>query len=160
MIRMAASRRSEDLAAAAAAAARAEALVSRVRATAVDCLEHLALVEALRGRLRRAARLAAPATAPLSTPLSRTRTLRRWSHWPGYTWNAIELRQARSCLKQAHAALNVPVPGLGGVDLRTPGRADGGQSGSGRSAEAYQAADCQVGAQDHGDAGHELKGMA
>jgi hypothetical protein len=35
---------------------------------------------------------------------------------------SAELRQARSWLKQAHATLRVPVPGLGEANLRTPGR--------------------------------------
>src|SRR5208283_1378743 len=51
-----------------------------------------------------------------------------------------------------------PVSGLGDADLRTPGRQVAVTSA--RSAEAYQAADCQVGAQGQGDAGHELKGVA
>ena len=121
MIRLAASLRSGDLAAAAAAAARAEALASRVpgdklarhpdirarvlsgrgavelwsghldeaagvlesgvaAATAcggenepADCLGHLALTEALRGRLRRAATVADQATAALTAGQQRPR---------------------------------------------------------------------------------------
>ena len=159
MIRLAASRRSGDLTAAAAAAARAEELASRVpggklarhpdirarvlsgrgavelwsghldeaarvlqsgvaAATAsggkgerADCLGHLALAEALRGRLRRAATLAAQATAappageqrpPGPHPSPAALVALAWVHLEHY-----ELREARSRLKQADAALGV-----------------------------------------------------
>ncbi len=159
MIRLAASRRTGDLPAAAAAAARAEALVSRVpggrparhrqlrarvlsgrgavelwsghldeaarilesavaAATAsggeherADCLGQLALVEALRGRLRRAAKLATRATAALTAgeqqppaqhPAPAALVALAWVHL-----ERGELREARSRLKQADAALGV-----------------------------------------------------
>jgi LuxR family transcriptional regulator, maltose regulon positive regulatory protein len=159
LIRLAAARRTGDLAAAAAAAARAEVLASKVpdaklarhrkirahllsgrgavelwsgqldqaartlelgvaAATAPgrdgepeDCLGHLALVEALRGRLGRAATLAAQATAALTTgeprppvphPSPAALVALAWVHL-----EHNELRQARSRLKQADTALGV-----------------------------------------------------
>ncbi len=158
VIRLAASRRTGDLAAAAAAAARAEVLVSRVpggeparhrkiharvlsgrgavelwsghldaaacvlqsvaaetasgsQDERADCLGHLALVEALRGRLCRAAQLAAGATAasltgeqqaPVPHPGSAALVALAWVHL-----EHDELRQARSWLTQADAALGV-----------------------------------------------------
>jgi len=157
MIRLAASLRSGDLAAAGAAAARAEALASRVpgdklarrpdirarvlsgrgavelwsghldeaavvlesgvaAATAcggenepADCLGHLALTEALRGRLRRAATVAGQATAALTAGQQRPAVPHSspaalvalaWVHLEHY-----ELREAHSRLTQADAAL-------------------------------------------------------
>ena len=159
LIRLAAARRTGDLAAAAAAAARAEVLVNKVpdaelarhrkirarllsgrgavelwsgqldqaartlesgvaAATACggegepdDCLGHLALVEALRGRLGRAATLAAQATAALTTgeprppvphPSPAALVALAWVHL-----EHNELREAHSRLKQADAALGV-----------------------------------------------------
>ncbi len=158
VIRLAASRRTGDLAAAAAAAARAEVLVSRVpggeparhrkiharvlsgrgavelwsghldaaacvlqsvaaetasgsQDERADCLGHLALVEALRGRLCRAAQLAAGATAasltgeqqaPVPHPGPAALVALAWVHL-----EHDELRQARSWLTQADAALGV-----------------------------------------------------
>src|SRR5271166_5484638 len=156
VIRLAASRRSGDLAAAAAAAARAEVLVSRVpggsparhrniqarvlsgrgavelwsghldeaartlesgaaasggEAERAGCLGHLALVEALRGRLRRAAQLAAGAAAasvagePRSAaphPSPAALVALAWVHLEHH-----ELREARARLEQADAALGV-----------------------------------------------------
>ena len=160
MIRLAASRRTGDLAAAAAAAARAEALVEQgpgrqappgtatsgpgccpaaersscgpaismrrpailqAGATAAaaaggqaeraDCLGHLALVEALRGRLRRAAQLAAGAAAasaageprpPVPHPGPAALVALAWVHLERH-----ELPEAHSRLQQADAALSV-----------------------------------------------------
>ena len=77
-----------------------------------DCLGQLALVEALRGRLRRAAKLAAQATAAChgrAQPAGRPRqapadpaalVALAWVHL-----ERNELREARSRLKQADAAL-------------------------------------------------------
>ena len=59
--------------------------------------------------------------------------------------------------RQADAALGVPVSGW---EMRICEPLGGAPGHNGRSAEAYQAADCQVGTQGQGDAGHELKGMA
>ena len=156
VIRLTASLRSGDLAAAAAAAARAEMLASRVpggklardpdiRARVLsgrgavelwsghldqaarvlesavaaaaasggedepaDCRGHLALAEALRGRLRRAADLAAETTAPLpARPAAAVRPAprapQRSSHWPGCTWNTM------SCVRRA-AGSSRPTP--------------------------------------------------
>ena len=73
------------------------------------CLGHLALVEALRGRLRHAAKLAAQATAAPTTggqrppgwhPNPAALTALAWVHL-----QHNELREARSRLKQADAAL-------------------------------------------------------
>ena len=158
LIRLTASRRTGDLAAAAAAADRAEVLVNRVpdaklarrnilarvlsgrgavelwsghldqaartlesgvaAATAPggegepeDCLGHLALVEALRGRLGRAATLAAQAIAapatgeprpPVPHPSPAALVALAWVHL-----EHNELREAHSRLKQADAALGV-----------------------------------------------------
>jgi LuxR family transcriptional regulator, maltose regulon positive regulatory protein len=159
LIRLAAARRTGDLAAAAAAAARAEALVDRVpgaglarhrkirarllsgrgavelwsgqldqaartldsgvaattaageEAERADCLGYLALAEALRGRLGRAATVAAQATAALTTgeprppvphPSPAALVALAWVHL-----EHNELRQAHSRLKQADAALGV-----------------------------------------------------
>jgi LuxR family maltose regulon positive regulatory protein len=157
LIRLAASRRTGDYAAAAAAATRAEALAGRIpgdsvarhqgiraRALAaqgtaelwsgrfaeaarvlgsvvtaaaapteeqirIDCLGHLALAEALRGRLGRAAELARQATAARSGDEQRPYGRRphpvalaalAWVHLERH-----ELREERSRLKQVHAAL-------------------------------------------------------
>jgi LuxR family transcriptional regulator, maltose regulon positive regulatory protein len=159
LIRLAAARRTGDLAAAAAAVARAEVLASRVpdaklpchrriqarllsgrgavelwsghldqavrtldsgvaAATAsgeederADCQGHLALVEALRGRLGRAATVAVPATAvpttgeprpPVPHPSPAALVALAWVHL-----EHNELREAHSRLKQADAALGV-----------------------------------------------------
>ena len=156
MIRLAASRRTGDLAAAAAAAARAEALVNRVpggnparhrtirarvlsgrgavelwsghldaaartlqaaaaaaggQAERAGCLGHLALVEALRGRLRRAAQLAAGAAAasaageprpPVPHPGPAALVALAWVHLERH-----EMPEAHSRLEQADAALSV-----------------------------------------------------
>jgi LuxR family maltose regulon positive regulatory protein len=159
MIRLAASRRTGDLAAAASAAARAEALVSRLpgdklarhceiqarvlvgrgavelwsghldeaarvlesgvaaattpggEGERADCLGHLALAEALRGRLSRAATLAVQATktlppglprAPAPHPSPAALVALAWVHLERY-----ELREAHSRLTQADAALGV-----------------------------------------------------
>jgi LuxR family transcriptional regulator, maltose regulon positive regulatory protein len=159
LIRLAASRRTGDLAAAAAAVARAEVLVNRVpdaklarhrkirahllsgrgavelwsgqldqaartlesgvtAATASggegeseDCLGYLALVEALRGRLGRAATLAGQATAALTTgeprplvphPSPAALVALAWVHL-----EHNEPREMHSRLKQADAALGV-----------------------------------------------------
>jgi len=159
MIRLAASRRTGDLAAAAAAAARAEVLVDRVpggnparhrtiqarvlsgrgavelwsghldaagrtlqagaaaaaaaggQAERAGCLGHLALVEALRGRLRRAAQLAAGAAAasaageprrPVPHPGPAALVALAWVHLERH-----EMPEAHSLLQQADAALNV-----------------------------------------------------
>ena len=156
MIRLAASRRTGDLTAAAAAASRAEALVSKVpngelaqhrqiRARVLcgrgavelwsgrldeaarvldagvaaaadpggereqaDCLGHLALVEALRGRLRSAAKQAGRAAAAVGTeeqlsaqhPGPAALVALAWVHL-----ERNELRGARNRLRQADAAL-------------------------------------------------------
>ena len=159
VIRIAVSRHTGDLTAAAEAAARAEALVSKVSgdklaqlpgirayvlsargtvelwsgrfdeaarvldsgataATAageererLDCLGHLALAEALRGRLSRAAKLAGQATAPptgdgqqqrVQHPNPAALLALAWAHL-----EHRELREARSRLKQADTALGV-----------------------------------------------------
>ena len=159
LIRLAAARRTGDLAAAAGAAARAEVLANRVpdakltrhrkirarllsgrgavelwsgqldqaartlesgvtAATAPggegepeDCLGHLALVEALRGRLGRAATLAAQAAAALKTgeprppvphPSPAALVALAWVHL-----EHNELRKTHSRLEQADAALGV-----------------------------------------------------
>ena len=157
MLRLAASRQSGDLPAAAAAAAHAEALVSpfpgdmlarhpaiRARVLAgrgvvelwsghldeavralgsgvtaatasgagveqAECLGYLALAEALRGGLGRAAELAARAAAAVR-PASRSRrsggrTPRRPSPWPGSTWSAM------SCARHAPAQAGGRRPG-------------------------------------------------
>jgi LuxR family transcriptional regulator, maltose regulon positive regulatory protein len=76
-----------------------------------DCLGHLALTEASRGRLRRAATLAAQATAaltggeqrpPVPHPSSVALVALAWVHLEHY-----ELREAHSRLKQADAALGI-----------------------------------------------------
>ena len=76
-----------------------------------DCLGHLALAEALRGRLGRAATVAAQATAALTTgeprppvphPSPAALVALAWVHL-----EHNELRQAHSRLKQADAALGV-----------------------------------------------------
>ena len=157
LIRLAASRRTGDLTAAAEAAARAEALVSRIpgdgltrylgirarlvaaRGTAelwsgrfdeaarvleagaaaaaspgsegerIDCLSHLALAEALRGRLGRAAELARQATVVVpgdgrppqeQGPSPAALAALGWVHLERH-----ELRAERSALKQLDAAL-------------------------------------------------------
>jgi LuxR family transcriptional regulator, maltose regulon positive regulatory protein len=159
LIRLAAARRTGDLAAAAAAAARAELLASsipdaelarhrKIRARLLsdrgavelwsgqldqaartlesgvtaatapggegepeDCLGHLALVEALRGRLGRAAILAAQATAaltagqprpPVPHPSPAALVALAWVHLEHH-----ELREAHSRLREADAALAV-----------------------------------------------------
>jgi LuxR family transcriptional regulator, maltose regulon positive regulatory protein len=76
-----------------------------------DCLGHLALVEALRGRLCRAAELAARATAILTTdpgqspvphPIPAALVALAWVHLEHH-----ELREAHIRLKQADAALRL-----------------------------------------------------
>ncbi len=76
-----------------------------------DCLGHLALVEALRGRLRRAATLAAQATAALTAgeqpatgwqPNPAALVALAWVHLGHH-----ELREAHGRLQQADAALSV-----------------------------------------------------
>ena len=76
-----------------------------------DCLGHLTLVEALRGRLRRAVKLAAGATAshtsdeqrpPAQHPSPAALVALAWVHL-----EHNELREARSRLKQLDAALDV-----------------------------------------------------
>jgi hypothetical protein len=73
-----------------------------------SCLGHLALVEALRGRLRRAAKLAGQATAalaPTTARLPRTQAPRRSPRSPGYLeWSELV---RRSRLRQLDAALAV-----------------------------------------------------
>ena len=167
LIRLAASRRTGDLAAASAAAARAEVLVGRIpggklarhpqirarvlsgrgavelwsghldaaartlesgaaaaaasggQAERAGCLGHLALVEALRGRLRRAAQLAADATAaltaagqrpPVPHPGPAALVALAWVHLEHH-----ELREARDSLSQADAALGVSPDKLTGA---------------------------------------------
>ena len=167
MIRLAASLRSGDLAAAAAAAARAEAMAGHVpcgelarhpgiqarmlsgrgaielwsgrldeaartlesgaaaagaargQSERADCLGQLALVEALRGRLGRAATLAAQATAavpggeprrPVPHPSPEALVALAWVHL-----EHDELREAYSRLKQADAALDVTPDKLTGA---------------------------------------------
>ena len=57
------------------------------------CLGHLALAEALRGQLRRAAMLAEQATAACTGAgrgrLPSTPTPQHLWHWPGCTWNTM-----------------------------------------------------------------------
>ena len=73
-----------------------------------DCLGHLALVEALRGRLHRAGTAAAQATAPLTTgkpiphPNPAALVALAWVHL-----ERSELREAHKRLKQADTALRV-----------------------------------------------------
>jgi LuxR family maltose regulon positive regulatory protein len=76
-----------------------------------DCLGHLALVEAVRGRLRRAAKLATQAAAaltadeqqpPAQQPSPAALVALAWVHL-----ERGELREARCLLKQADAALGV-----------------------------------------------------
>jgi LuxR family maltose regulon positive regulatory protein len=182
MIRLAASRRTGDHAAAAEAAARAEALASRIpgdglarhqgirarvlaaRGTAelwsgrldeaagvldsgvtaaaasgeererVHCLGHLALTEALRGRLGRAAGLARQATAARTgdgpqgqRPSAAAFAALAWVHLERH-----ELREERSALKQVDAALGISPDKLAGTvaclvaawDSLADGRAD------------------------------------
>ncbi len=158
LIRLAVSRRSGDLSAAAAAGARAQVLVSRVpddvlaqhdeiraqvlaargavelwlghldkaaqildsgaaAATAsgseherAHCLGHLALLEALRGRLNRAAELAAQATEARTTAGPRMAAQRSPAALAALAWVHLqhnELRAARGLLSQLNAALNV-----------------------------------------------------
>ena len=187
MIRLAASRRSGDLMAAAAAAARAEVLVSRVpgdklnrhpgikarvlsgrgaaelwsghldeaarvlqagmaaQAASVgedgpaDCLGHLALVEALRGRLRRAAKLAAQVIAsttssrqpPVQNPDPAALAALAWVHL-----ERNELREAGSWLRQADATLGVsPDMLIGAIAYLV---AAGGALAEGRAAMVMQ----------------------
>ena len=75
-----------------------------------DCLAYLALAEAWRGRLRRAAELADRATAALAAcgqrppghdPHPAALIARAWVHL-----ERNELREARRCVKQADAALD------------------------------------------------------
>ena len=167
IIRLAASRRTGDLAAASAATTRAEVLAGRVpggklarhphirarvlsgrgavelwsghldaaactlksgaaaaaasggHAERAACLGHLALVEALRGRLRRAAQLAAGATAALTAtgqqppaphPGPAALVALAWVHLEHH-----ELRKARDSLSQADAALGVSPDKLTGA---------------------------------------------
>jgi LuxR family transcriptional regulator, maltose regulon positive regulatory protein len=76
-----------------------------------DCLGHLALVEVLRGRLRRAAELAGQATAaptagehrpPVQNPSPAALVALAWVHLEHH-----ELREARTRLKEADAALGL-----------------------------------------------------
>ena len=75
------------------------------------CLGHLALVEALRGRLRHAAQLAGQAAAALAAdeqrPPASIRTPRRSPRSPGCTWNGMSCARPRRLLKQLDAALGV-----------------------------------------------------
>ena len=186
LIRLAASRRTGDLAAASAAAARAEVLAGRLpvgklarhpqirarvlsgrgavelwsghldaaartlesaaaaasggQAERAGCLAHLALVEALRGRLLRAARLAARATAALTaagqrppSPYSGPAALvaLAWVHLEHH-----QLREARDSLSQADAALGVSPDKLTGAVAYLV--AAGGSLAEGRAATAGQ----------------------
>jgi len=167
MIRLAASRRTGDLTAAAQAAARVEALLSKIpgggparhpeirarvlaaRGAAelwsgrfgqaarvldaavtvaagsgeeqvrIDCLGHLALVEALRGRLGRAAELASRATAGCAGDGQRPQgrhtspaalAALAWVHLEHY-----ELREERSLLKKVDSALGMSADTLAGT---------------------------------------------
>jgi LuxR family transcriptional regulator, maltose regulon positive regulatory protein len=105
-----------------------------------DCLGHLALVEALRGRLRRAATVAAQATAalpageqrpPVPHPGPAALVALAWVHL-----EHDELRQARSRLKQADAALGVTPDKLVGAVAYLV--AAGGALTEGRAAAAAQ----------------------
>ena len=89
----------------------AAAAASGSQAERAGCLGHLALVEALRGRLRRAAQLAAGATAALTAvgqrppaphPGPAALVALAWVHLEHH-----ELREARDSLSQADAALGV-----------------------------------------------------
>ena len=180
VIRLAASRRTGDLAAAAAAASRAEALLSQmaddkparhpqIRARVLcgrgavelwsgrldeaadaleagaadaaapgaereraDCLGHLALVEALRGRLRSAAKLAGRAVAatgaeeqlPAQHPAPAALVALAWVHL-----ERNELRGARNRLRQADASLGASpdrmVEALAGLVVACAGLAEG-----------------------------------
>ena len=84
---------------------------SGIQGEPADCLGHLALVEALRGRLCRAATLGAEAAAALAAdeprpavphPSPAALVALAWVHLERY-----ELREAHSRLKQADAALGV-----------------------------------------------------
>ena len=109
-----------------------------------DCLGHLALTEALRGRLRRAATVAGQATAartagqqrpPVPHPSPAALVALAWVHLEHY-----ELREAHSRLTQADAALGadpdqlIAAAGLAGRCLRRPGR----RTRRGRRAERGQ----------------------
>ena len=65
------------------------------------CLGHLALVEALRGRLRRAAQLAGQADSGLgrrrAAAASSTRAPRRSPRSPGCTWNGMSCARPGGC---------------------------------------------------------------
>ena len=191
MIRLAVSRRTSDLTAAAEAAAGAEARLSKVsgdllarhpeirarvlsaRGTAelwsgrfdeaarlldwgvtaaaasgqererLDCLGHLALVEAVRGRLGRAAKLAQQATAAGADDGQRPQSQHAnpaaiaalaWVHLEHY-----ELREARSQLKQLDAALGAsPDKPIGAVGFLLAAR-DGLAEGHARAAAQFVA---------------------
>ena len=187
LIRLAASRRTGDLGAAAAAADRAQVLVgmispdrlarhpdikahvlsgrgavelwsghldeaARILESAVaaaasgaedvraDCLGHLALAEALRGRLRLAATMAGQATAafeageqepPVPRPVPAALVALAWVHLEHY-----ELGEARSRLKEADAALSGTPDKL--IDAMAQLAAAGAGLAEGRAAAAAQ----------------------
>jgi len=125
----------------------ARTLESAVAATApgaqderAGCLGHLALVEALRGRLGHAAELAVQATAaltagepqpPVPHPVPAALVALAWVHLEHY-----ELSEARSRLKQADAALSAnPDKLIGAVAWLV---AAGGGLAEGRAAAAAQ----------------------
>ena len=97
----------------------AAAAASGGQAERAGCLAHLALVEALRGRLGRAAQLAADATAALTAagqrppdphPAPAALVALAWVHLEHH-----ELREARDSLSQADAALGVSPDKLTGA---------------------------------------------
>ncbi len=119
------------------AAAAAASGAEDVRA---DCLGHLALAEALRGRMRHAATAAAQATAALETgepqppvphPAPAALVALAWVHLERY-----ELSEARSRLKQADAALDGTHDKLIGAVAWLV--AAGGSLAEGRAAAAAQ----------------------
>jgi LuxR family transcriptional regulator, maltose regulon positive regulatory protein len=134
MIRLSASRRTGDLEGAVAAASRAEALVGRlagepaggtarvldagaaaaaapgVEHERADCRGHLALVEALRGRLRRAAKVAGGTMTAHAADEHMPAQHARPAALAALAWVHVErgeLREARGGLKQLDAALGI-----------------------------------------------------
>ena len=120
--------------------AAAAAAASAGQAERAGCLGQLALVEALRGRLGRAAQLAAGATAALTAAGQRPPAPRpgpaalvalAWVHLEHH-----ELREARDSLSQAGAALGVSPDKLTGAVAYLV--AAGGSLAEGRAATAGQ----------------------
>ncbi len=111
---------------------------SGIQGEPADCLGHLALAEALRGRLRRAAQLAGQAALELDehplpgqNPSPAALVALAWVHLERY-----ELREAHGRLKQADAALGASPDKLIGAVAHLV--AAGGALAEGRAAAAAQ----------------------